>query len=192
VKLPLPAAPTLLLLLCAGLAAGLVREINRPARGVPVPEATVAASVGEAPHGPPPFVAPPPPEFAEVAARPVFAATRRPPLPPPVVVQPTPVAVPPPPPAPPPVAAQAITVLGIAGGPAQRIALLQPPNVSTVLAVVEGESIAGWRVVKILADRVVLRWNATEEEISFPKSAGKAAMPTPAFARPPANNNRHP
>ena len=191
-KLAVPVVPTVLLFLCAALAILLVAEINRPVKSPRIPEATAPIPDGEPPRGHSAFVAPAQEEFSEIGARPIFAVARRPPppVPPPA---PTPVAVPPPPPpAPPPAAAKTITVLGIVGAPPTRIALLRPPNAPTALSVIEGESVAGWQVVRILADRVVLRWNATEEEISFPRSDEKAGMPAPAPVRPPQVNGRRP
>jgi hypothetical protein len=185
----IPIAPPALLVLCLGLAILLVDEIERPIKSPPLPELTASTSDSEAPRAPAAFLAPPLREFAEIAARPVFVVTRRPPPPaaPPPPTAPTAVA----PPAPP-VAAKAIMLLGIVGAPTHRIALLEPPNASAVQSVVEGGSIAGWQVVHILADRVVLQWNATEEEISFPKLGDKPAVAPPATARAPAPGNRRP
>lgn len=185
-----PIAPAVMLLLCMGFAALLIFEVDRPAKNPPVMAAT-AASTGEVLRAEPAFAAPPPQEFAEIAARPVFVASRRPPPPPAPPAAPAAVATAPPP-APPPVAASAIVVLGIVGEPAGRIAMIRPPNAPAVLNVREGDMVAGWRVVKILADRVVLRWNATEEEISFPKSGEKTAASAQLSKKPPPANGRRP
>jgi hypothetical protein len=187
----MPIAPPVMLAACLGLAALLFAEIERPVKSLPLPDLAPVVSAGEAPRAAAVFVAPSAAEFAEITARPVFAMTRRPPPPaPPPAPPPTAIAAPPPPPPAPPVAAKAITVLGIVGPPGKRIALLQAPNAPTAVSVVVGESVAGWQVTEILADRVRLKWNATAEEISFPKPGDRPAAPPPT--RAPAIVNRRP
>jgi hypothetical protein len=170
-------APAGLLLLCASLAALLLRETSRAAQGPPVPAPAALPADASAPPDAPSFVAPPLDDFAEVSARPVFVMTRRPP---PAASPPAPVATPHPPAPAPPVSASGITVVGIVGGPGQRLALLRPPNAASVLSLAEGGSVAGWEVERIRADRVVLKWQTTEVEISFPKAGEKTTGTAPA------------
>jgi len=198
-RMPLPLAPTALLLLGAGLAALLASEVVRPLRTPSLAAASPPASVSE--RAPPQAAFAPPPleQFAELGARPLFVMSRRagpspappaPPAPARVVAAPPP---PPPPPAPP-VAAKSIILLGIVGATANRIALLRPPNAAAVVTAVEGASVAGWEISKILTDRVLLQWNATEEEISFPKPGERTATPGGSLAPPPPpqSNSRRP
>jgi hypothetical protein len=193
-RLKLPLAPSAMLVMSAALAAGLAVEIERPpAAAAPIPPATAPGVRHDLPQASPAFVAPAQDAFAEIGARPIFAVTRRPPPKAPPPAPPAAAAAPPPPaPSPPPVAANTIVVQGIVGAPAARIALLRPPNAPAVVKVVEGDRVAGWQVARILTDRVVLQWNATEEEISFPKPAERSGASAATSSRSAADSRKHP
>jgi general secretion pathway protein N len=183
-----------MLVVSAALAAGLAVEIERPPAAAPMPATTAPGAGHDLPQTSPAFIAPAQDAFAEIGARPIFAATRRPPPKAPPRPPPAPAAAAPPPPAPspPPVAANTIVVQGIVGAPAARIALLRPPNAPAVVKVVEGDQVAGWHVARILTDRVVLQWNATEEEISFPKPGERSGASAATSSRSAAENRKHP
>jgi hypothetical protein len=131
-------------------------------------------------------------DFSAISERPVFSATRRPPPPPSVAAAaaPTPAAPPVPPP---PVN---VILIGIMIEPGKNFAVLKTPSSPTTLTVSEGDTVNGWQVGEILADRVVFRINASEQEILFPKpsigaaSSSAAGMPRFTAPRPAVTNPR--
>lgn len=124
---------------------------------------------------------PPREAFTEYATRPLFVVSRRPSPPPPAA---PPAAKPPapPPPSPPAIPASNFVLMGIIVGAGAKVAVVKPPNAPAVVDVVEGQTINGWQITQILADRVIMKSSATHEEITFRKQSEKLGTPTPPQA----------
>ncbi|HLY59105.1 MAG TPA: hypothetical protein VKS60_26315 [Stellaceae bacterium] len=109
-----------------------------------------------------------PATVTDLAERPLFTATRRP--------QPASAALPPEPVkpvAPPPEPATTLTLLGIVGDPAARIAVIRVQNTPVPVRVTEGAKIDRWEVRQIFADHLTLVSGGTVQELGFPEGGGR-------------------
>lgn len=111
-----------------------------------------------------------------IVDRPLFAANRRPPAPPPK----DPVAKKRP-------SLDGIALFGVAIGPEGGVALMRVPKLAKPLDVAVGQTVAGWRLDKVLPDRILLSADDETAEIrirkaSQTKNGGRPARPR---ARPP-------
>jgi general secretion pathway protein N len=128
------------------------------------------ASLGAGP------IAPPSPEtvarYAVITQRDLFRPERREPPPPPP--PPPPVAAPAPPPPPPPPPPQ-VVLEGVAIFPTDqiRVALISEPSLTQGKAkdFRQGETLGGWTIAEILADKIVLRQGERSAEIKMKKPA---------------------
>ena len=67
-------------------------------------------------------------------------------------------------------------LVGIVVGPGEKMALVKVANSPTVLRLAEQQSLNGWRIARILDDRVVMTANSVSEELTFPKRAGNVRV----------------
>lgn len=161
-------APLLLGSLCLMLSGVLALEIaaeraqpDADVAPVPMPNAPAA-------HVTPSL--PPLTDFREVLARPLFAPTRRPREAPAMAS------------GGPPKALEA-TLRGVVILPDSRVGLFQLGNAPEMQRIAEGQEIAGWRLERVLPDRVVLRADRVEEvKLHEEKSAMVGTVPAPPTA----------
>ena len=139
----------LLCLLCAGLSYHLYHEMSRAPDQVPriagdagqaMPVATPKQSLQLPPM-------PPRQQFSQLIARPPFAATRRPLQPRRVVVEAKPQAIPKP----------KILLVGTFVNSESGVAVVQKAGVEKQIRLSKGETIDGWKLEKILPDRILLK-----------------------------------
>jgi type II secretory pathway component PulC len=89
--------------------------------------------------------------YAEVAARPVFSSKRRPP-PPPEAVQPI-------------ATSDGLVLAGIVATASERLALVLHGQPLKIMRLKEGETVDGWTVRSILADRIIIETAASRREL---------------------------
>lgn len=148
--------PLLLALAAAWLAARLAVQLSAPL-AISSPADVAPAQAWH----PPPLVAtslPERQEIAEIEDRPPFVAARRP-IPPP----------PSPPSPPPPRVPAGLALLGVVTAPEQRIAVIRLPGSQAGRAVRVGEDVAGFVLMAVEADSVLLRAGNTEHRLRLPK-----------------------
>jgi hypothetical protein len=132
----------------------------------------------------PPAVAVPPPKpfepqplihYAEIVERPVFIDARRPQE-----------DEAPAPPEPPPEPDQPLDLIGVLLIPGGAAALLRPtePN-APVLRIAQGETVNGWQLQSVSADRVVLRKGAEIRELMLKREPSPPQPPAPGRVIPP-------
>jgi general secretion pathway protein N len=156
-------------LACAGASVLLLRAATLPPPQPPLPR--IAATVAVAENHPPAelLMGPPSPDsVADTLARPIFSATRRPPAPPAASALPTALPVP----------------VGTVITADRRLVLLRVPGQARLVRVGAGDSVAGWRIAAVLADRVDIL-NAAGERFSLPLVRGPRPGPVPAAPIPP-------
>lgn len=169
-------SPSRLPLLLAGLCAvavtviylGLQWDPLVHARTSPLAAAGPGASAVE-----PGFSMPALASFSETAIRPLFAETRRPAAEPAT-----------------PAAARAplrrldASLVGIVLKPGERWALVRGGADKEPRRVLEGQSVDGWRVVRILADRIVVEGDGTQEIRLHPETdTGESVSPSTSDSR---------
>jgi hypothetical protein len=130
---------------------------------LPPPEARKNASLAE-----PSFTMPPLASFSETVARPLFSETRRPMAEP---AMPKAAAV----------AARSVeaALVGIVMMPGERWALVRGLSDREPQRILEGQAIDGWRVVKILADRIVVESDRLQEIRLRPEPDSSTAPSVP-------------
>ena len=153
---------------CALLAATLGYECFYPIPDLETPSIHLAPSSPEPAAVQPAFRMPPPSSFAAIDARPIFDPSRRP--------------VPGPPEqssadgsgagALPPMA-----LIGIIIDRQTRLALIKLAQAPQALSYAVGSSLAGWQIVAIEADKVVLRAHGAADQIV--RMTGKSRTPVP-------------
>jgi general secretion pathway protein N len=153
--------------LCAGLVFVIYGELVEPAEGPGTLRSSAAnaegpqrpASTSDASNLPPIDA------YAEVVKRPLFSTTRQPP---------------------PPAAAQDSTgkssfvLIGIVISQSERTALIQAGRGATIARLREGQTVDGWTVQSIAADRVTLERGGVRQELKLKN------QPTTGRPNPPA------
>ena len=134
----------------------------------------------------PPAVTVPPPKpfepqplvhYAEIVERPVFIDARRP-----EEAEP-----PEPPAAPPPEPDHPLDLIGVLLVPGAAAALLRPtePKNAPVLRIAQGETVNGWQLQSVSADRVVLRKGSQIRELVLKREPSPPRPPAPDRVIPP-------
>ena len=117
--------------------------------------------------------------YAAIAERPLFSPSRQP--------------TKPPPPIPKTAGRKSITNISLSGiiiSPDQKTALIRSSKSPKLQSLIEGEKIQGWRLVRVLADRIVLTAGDETAEISiWDKSKSRGSRASTAPVRQP---KRHP
>lgn len=176
--------PLTLALACL-LFAGLVwRGLTGPLPAATVPAATAAGDAqADGGDGGPAFAAEPIEAFAAVIERPLFSRARRPAPPERAVASD----------AKPGENASPFVLSGVLIAGANRVAFLKPVADVKTLRVLEGETIEGWKVEKILPQRVVIGNGTVSAELTLrdrilPAGTGVPPADKAATARPPAEH----
>jgi hypothetical protein len=115
----------------------------------------------EAESAPARFAMPPLSSFAEIGERPLFSRSRRPPLIPESTGE----------------SAGALVLNGILMTGADRIALLADPAAERMTPLREGDILAGWTLVAIHPEKVVIRNNGMEQELQIADTLKRAESP---------------
>lgn len=114
--------------------------------------------------------------YAVISQRDLFRPERREPPPPP---PPPPVVAPQPPPPPPPPPPPQVVLEGVAIFPADqiRVALISDPTLTQGKAkdFRQGETLGGWTIAEVLADKIILRQGERSAEIKMKKPASPAS-----------------
>lgn len=76
------------------------------------------------------------------------------------------------------------TLSGVVISATQRSALVQPDNGGIIQRLKEGEEIAGWTLVEIAPDRIIVRRGTVEAEVFLDYAAPAPPMPEPAVQEP--------
>jgi hypothetical protein len=155
-----------LIAICSVLGAGLLYEVFAPLPAYSVPSARVGAIAVPAP--PPAFAAPAIAAFAPIADRPLFDPQRRKFVPPPTVSA---AAAPPPPPD--------IALVGVILDGANKLAIVRASNAALATSMAVGESIGGWQLSSIEADRIILHAGTLENVIRLDANRGIATPQQP-------------
>lgn len=152
------------IIVCVGL---FIYESSAPyPRFEPPLVPAVAPSVDLA-AGPKTFAAPPIDDFSEIDVRPLFSPLRKPQAEVASVDAARPLALPPPP---------DLVVAGIVIGPDDRFAILKMLGATVVRNVHIGEDVAGWKLVKVEAEYIVLRAGSSDREIGLRPKSGDSAV----------------
>lgn len=114
------------------------------------------------------FVSPPISDFAAIDERPMFMRTRRP-LP--IPAKDAPAQQQPP----------NFALVGVIIDPANRIAITKAPGATESVDLIQGQTVAGWEVTDIEADRIRLRSASTTYELKLQPPSGTAPASTPSL-----------
>ncbi len=156
--------------LCALLALALIYEVAAPAPEFSVPMVNApqraAAAPAFTPYAPPPATA-----FDAINSRALFDPRRQP-----IKSVNGPETSAPPP---------QITLLGVILSPDRRLAIVKSQSSPLALSIGVGETIEGWQVTAIEADRLVLHSGSSDDVIKLDKGgaggdAGAPGQPAPA------------
>jgi hypothetical protein len=153
---------------CALLAATLSYECFYPIPDLETPSIRLAASSAEPAAVHPAFQLPPESSFAAIDARPIFDPSRRPVAGPPEQSSADGSAAGTLPP---------MTLIGIIIDRQTRLALIKLAQAPQALSYAVGSSLAGWQIVAIEADKVVLRAHGAADQIV--RMTGKSQKPAP-------------
>lgn len=135
-----------------------------------IPDPATSPDAGEVrvPSLPEPRAAMPAKEsFAVIVDRPLFSPSRRPPAEGAAVAS---------------IPALEFSLFGIVISTAEPAAIIKPESGGDPVRVTEGETMSGWTVARIEADRVLVQYGATERELLLDFSA--PAPPPPEMAMP--------
>jgi type II secretory pathway component PulC len=160
-------------LTCATLGAVIGITLREPAQqslSTPVPAARTVAHSEPAPNS---LQLDPVKSYDAISKRPLFSPTRQPSEPPPPPRndnnRPT---------------LTGIVLTGVVIGPADKIALMTSSKSPKPLSLIEGEKLEGWKLEKVMADRVVLSAGDETAEISvWDKLTAAAALRKPGARR---------
>jgi len=153
--------------LCALLAVALCYECFYPLPDIEAAPFHIAQPAPEPPASPA-FQMPPPASFAAIDVRPIFDPSRRP------------VAGPPDQPSADGIAAGALppmTLVGVIIDNQTRLALIKLSQAQQALSYAVGSSLAGWQIVEIGADNIVLRARGMADQVV--RMTGKSQSPAP-------------
>ena len=159
------ASVTALIALCAVLGGVIYSELSAPIEGAastasPAPAASKPLAAGE-PDG---FTPPAAQAYSEISERPLFSASRRP-----APRQSSPEAI---------GAVSSFVFAGSIISKTERVALVQHSQPVKLVRLREGDSLEGWTVVAIEADRVILEHNGDREELK-PRDKVSPTAPRP-------------
>jgi general secretion pathway protein N len=149
-------------LICASLAWLVHAEAEAPLIALPAPPtAPKAAPTASTPAPAESFALRPLQAYAEVTARPVFSSKRRPPPPQAAVQQAA--------------ASDGLVLAGIVATASERTALVLHGQPLKMVRLKEGETVDGWTVRSILADRIIIETAASSHELRLREKSRQGA-----------------
>lgn len=148
---------------CIALAWVIYEEIADLSAGQPIDSTDAAPPSALAPtSSQPALIIPDKASLAVILERPVFSETRRPRATPTGGAQATPID---------------FTLLGVVISDSQRSALIRTGKGEAVQRLTEGEEVAGWKLVQIASDRIVVRRGTVEADVFLDYSAPAPPVP---------------
>ena len=166
-KLPLPLAPAVLILLCAVLGSDIVYQLIAAPVEIQPPHVAIRPQVVP-PAAAHPFIAPLIRQFSEIDERSVFNPTREPVF-------------------------SAVTagdmgagtpsdfaLVGIIMGAERRIAVVKTPGAASAQNLAVGDTINAWRVTRIEPDYIVVQGGAGDHDMKVPLHTSRHAAPAEA------------